>query len=151
MMYGGGKEEIHTFITSALNGDEWSTSNCNSPSAGRKFPYPSKRQLAGTQSRHGLCVWENISRPDGTRTPVGQLVACHFIVNKLSWLRAANRRSFKLTTVQITNISMQLASLSMAWSLSWVTHWSMQILDFMSKPEEVKIFIPFVFEIDSLQ
>lgn len=108
---GGG---IHTFITSGRDGDEGSTFNCSSPSPQRKFQWQSERRLARLQSRLALCHRKyfhnrrhsNSGRPAGSKSLYGKLIVV---------APSIQQKHFKLTTVQTANVSMQLASLSIAW------------------------------------
>jgi hypothetical protein len=63
---------LHAFLTSALDGGEWSVSGPQG-----KIPwYPLDRKLGGPQSRSGRCGEEKNSQPlTGPELPIIQLVA----------------------------------------------------------------------------
>jgi hypothetical protein len=72
--FGGVEVSLHTFLTSALDGGEWSVSLC---SLVKSPQYPLYRRLGGPQSRSGRCG----------RTPLIQFVGSSFY-----WLRYAGKK-----------------------------------------------------------
>jgi hypothetical protein len=67
---GGVDVYIHIFLTSALDGGEWSVSRpVRFTPWGMSARYPENRRLGGPQSRSGQREEEKILDPTGTRTP----------------------------------------------------------------------------------
>jgi hypothetical protein len=67
--YGGVHVVIHIFLTSALDGGEWSASLPGRFTPGKEPRYPLDRRLGGPQSRSGRRGEETIFHLIGTRTP----------------------------------------------------------------------------------
>jgi hypothetical protein len=67
------------FLTSALDGDEWSASRPGRFTLRGNCPrYPLDRRLGGPQSRSGHYGEEKNLTPAGNRTPVVQPIACRY-------------------------------------------------------------------------
>jgi len=72
--YAGAEVQLHAFLTSALDGNEWSASRLGRFKSGERTPYPSDRRLSGPHSQSGsdgeekkfpslLCQESNPGRP----------------------------------------------------------------------------------------
>jgi len=61
--YGGVEVQLHSFITLALDGDEWSAWCPNHFTLQKRSWYPFHRRLAGHQSLSGCSGWEKKSLP----------------------------------------------------------------------------------------
>jgi hypothetical protein len=72
-VYGGVDVYIHTFLTLALAGGEWSASCPGRFTPWERAPhYPLDRRLGGPQSRSGGRGEEKILYPTGSQTPTPQ-------------------------------------------------------------------------------
>jgi hypothetical protein len=61
--------QLHIFLTSALDGGEWSASRPGRCTPGKRAPrYPFDRKLGGPQNRAGRHGEEKSPTPTGTRT-----------------------------------------------------------------------------------
>jgi hypothetical protein len=67
--YRGVDVYIHTFLTSVLDGGEWSASRPGRYTPGESPGCPLDKRLGGPQSRTGRRGVEKILDPTGTRTP----------------------------------------------------------------------------------
>jgi hypothetical protein len=68
--YGGSGDITNAFLTSALDGGEWSASCPGSFTPEENTQFPSVRRTCGLQNRSG----EIITAPTGNRTPIVQAV-----------------------------------------------------------------------------
>jgi hypothetical protein len=71
--YGGVGVSIHTFLTSALAGGDWSALHPGGFTPGERPPYPLDRRVDGPQSRSGRRGEEKSLDPTGTRTATPRL------------------------------------------------------------------------------
>jgi hypothetical protein len=68
--YRGTDVQLHSFLTSALDAGEWSTSRPSLFTPGKEPPYPFNMRLGESQSRFGCCGWTDKSlTPTGILTP----------------------------------------------------------------------------------
>jgi hypothetical protein len=77
--HGGIEVQLHSFLTSALDGGEWSTSRLGRFTPGKECQYPSSRRLGGSQGRSGQFTEEKNQLPfprfETVDCPTGSLVS----------------------------------------------------------------------------
>ena len=64
-----GEAQIHSFLTSAPEGGEWSTLCSGRFTPGKRRRYPLYRRLCGRQSRYGISEKGKPLAPTAIRTP----------------------------------------------------------------------------------